>query len=221
MTTPQREPGTTDEDHLKRVLHSDRFGGPFWNFFRDHIADRVSTRPAVVDLGCGPGLLLQDLRELYPNATLLGYDAAPEMIAHARGLPFSDSIARFEVRDITAEPLPLPSGSIDLVTMSTVLYVLDDPLPVLLDIRRLLKHQGGVFFLHDWGRISLAKYLGPRLRNVPEDRVAQVRLQWLRQFPIHNKYSQQDWKWLLRAAGFKLIAAEKGTEYTVVMAFRP
>ena len=201
MTTHQQNAGITDEDLLKRMLRSDRFGDSLWNFFRSHVAERISARPTVVDLGCGSGRLLQDLRALYPGATLYGYDMAPEMVAHARGLQFSDSIAEFEVRDITAEPLPLLSGSVDLVMMAAVLYVLEDPLPVLLDIRRLLKHQDGIFLLRDWVRTTLVKYLGSRLQNVSGDEAEQARLQLFRQFPIHNKYSLRDWKWLLRIAG--------------------
>ena len=221
MTTHQQISGMTDEYLLKRMLREDRFGDSFWNFFSSHVAERLDAKPTIVDLGCGPGLLLQDLGVRYPGASLYGYDITPLMIAHAQGLQFSDSIVTFEVRDIAAEPLPLPDGSVDLVMMSAVLHVLEDPLPVLLDIRRALKPQGGIFLLRDWVRTPLVKYLRSRLQDVSEDEAEQARLQWFRLFPVHNKYSLRDWKWLLRTAGFKLIAAEKATEYTVMMAFRP
>ena len=32
------------------------------------------------------------------------------------------------------------------------------------------------------------------------------RRHWLRLFPIHNKYTVADWKWLLAEAGFSLVS---------------
>jgi trans-aconitate 2-methyltransferase len=39
---------------------------------------------AVVDLGCGPGNLVPELRRRWPGATITGVDASPEMLERAR-----------------------------------------------------------------------------------------------------------------------------------------
>jgi hypothetical protein len=59
---------------------------------------------------------------------------------------------------------------------------------------------GGIFFLHDWIRTPLQTYLASRT-----DRTATFdadRLRWFRLFPAHNKYTIEDWQWLLTAGGF-------------------
>ena len=223
MTTHQQIAGISDEDMVQRMLRSyeDRFGSTFWSFFGSHVAKGLSARPTIVDLGCGPGRLIQDMAGRYPGANLYGYDVTPAMVAHAQGLQFSDPVPTFEIRDITSGPLPFPNGSVHVVIMSAVLHVLPDPLPVLSEIRRVLQGDDGTFLLHDWVRNPLRKYLRSRLQDVSEDEAEQALKQWIRLFPVHNKYSLRDWKWLLRGAGFRLVAGEKASEATALMAVRP
>lgn len=210
------------EDYLlKRMASSERFGDTFWSFFSACVADRLSAAPTVVDIGCGVGRLLEDLRFLYPDATLYGYDKAPEMIAHARGLQFSDFIAQFYVHDVTLEPVSLPSESVDLVVMSSVLHLVEDPFRVLMEVRRLLKPKEGIFLLSDWVRTTMKDYVGSRLKNIPKEQAEQARQFWFSLFPVHNRYSLQDWKWLMSTAGFSLVESRKSSKNTVIMAHIP
>jgi hypothetical protein len=61
MVTHQTLSGTTDEAFLQRMVrtYAERFGESFWTFFTTHVASRLPPCPVIVDLGCGPGLLLQ------------------------------------------------------------------------------------------------------------------------------------------------------------------
>ena len=88
VTTHQSLSGSTDEEFLQRMVktYGERFGEDFWAFFREHVAPSLPLRPVMIDLGCGPGLLLRDLGERYPQATLYGYDVTPAMIAHGQQL---------------------------------------------------------------------------------------------------------------------------------------
>lgn len=108
------------------------------------------------------------------------------------------------VQDVEKEPLPLDAGSVDLVSMTGVLHVLDDPFAVLAEVQRVPR-PGGVFLLDDWVRMPLARYAQdrPRDRGEPQER---RRASWLRMFPFHNKYTAEDWKWLLTEAGFSLVS---------------
>ena len=62
-----------------------------------------------------------------------------------------------------------------------------------------------MFLLDDWVRMPLAQYLQdqPRHRGEPPDGQRTGRL---RMFPFHNKYTAEDWKWLLAEAGFSLVS---------------
>jgi SAM-dependent methyltransferase len=86
--------------------------------------------------------------------------------------------------------------------MSSVLHVVDEPLPVLAEIRRVLA-PAGIFLLHDWIRQPLPTYLAWR-RDVLGEGDAESRRRGFRLFPVHNKYTTEDWQWLLAEAGFTI-----------------
>jgi SAM-dependent methyltransferase len=78
----------------------------------------ASELPSLMDLGCGPGLLLDYLTAIGRAASVRyqGIDISPLMIERAR-TRWTDQ--PFQVRDILAEPLP--DQSVDVVIMNGVL----------------------------------------------------------------------------------------------------
>jgi ubiquinone/menaquinone biosynthesis C-methylase UbiE len=122
------------------------------------------------------------------------------MIAYGQQVLCPGAKPTLTLHDVTAKPLPHTAGSVHLVTMTSVLHVIDEPLPVLAEIRRVLA-PGGLFMLHDWVRRPLQTYLEERLGSMQEDREAALR-RGFRLFPVHNKYTSEDWQWLLAEAGF-------------------
>lgn len=204
MATHQALSGTSDEEFLQRMVHTyaERFGDDFWAFFAAQVAPALPSRPVMIDLGCGPGLLLRDLGGRYPQATLYGYDVTPAMVAYGQQLPTQGSRPVLAVHDVSTQPLPHANGTIHLVLMTSVLHVIDEPLPVLAEIRRVLA-PGGLFVLHDWVRQALPEYLAWRQSGMDED-PAVVQRRGFRLFAVHNKYTREDWQWLLHSAGFAL-----------------
>ncbi len=202
MATHQALSGTSDEDFLQRIVstHSERFGADFWAMYAAQIAPALPPQPVVVDLGCGPGLFLRDLGERYPQATCFGYDVTPAMIAYGRQLPTTGVPPTLVVHDVATQPLSNATGSVHLVTMTSVLHVFDEPMPVLAEIRRVLA-PGGLFLLHDWIRMPLQVYFAWRQER-QEDPPDVSRQRGFRLFPVHNKYTIEDWQWLLGEAGF-------------------
>ncbi|MDP5053376.1 MAG: class I SAM-dependent methyltransferase, partial [Congregibacter sp.] len=85
-----------------------------------------------------------------------------------------------------------------------VLHVLDDPLKICAELRRLLA-PGGVFLLFDWVRQPLEKYLALMMTNVPPERAEVMEQAMLRLSVAHNKYHIEDWIWLLAKGGFKVV----------------
>jgi SAM-dependent methyltransferase len=206
VPTHQSLGGATDEELLQRMVatHAERFDAAFWAFFDAHVGRRLSPRPVVVDLGCGPGLLLRDLGERYPAAVLHGFDVTPAMIAHGRSLTFKPSSVTLALHDVVAKPLPLAAATVGLVSMSSVLHVFDEPLPTLAEIRRVLA-PGGIFLLNDWVRQALSTYLAYR-RDVMKESGPDALRRAFRLFPVHYKYTVEDWRWLLGEAGFEVLA---------------
>ena len=204
MPTHQALSGATDEDLLQRMVatHPERFGEIFWRFFADTVAPTLPARPVMVDLGCGPGLFLRDLGERWPAATLFGYDVTPAMVAYGQQMPCAGARPTLAVHDLVGAPLPHATGSVHLVSMSSVLHVLDEPLPMLAEIRRVLAPDG-ILLLYEWVRQSLPAYLAWRRETMKESE-AECYRRGFRLFPVHNKYTADDWTWLLTQAGFSI-----------------
>lgn len=206
MPTHQSLGGASDEDLLQRMVatHPERFDAPFWAFYDTHVGRRLPPRAMMIDLGCGPGLLLRDLGERHPDAILHGYDVTPAMITYGRRLAFKPASVSLTVHDVTVEPLPLADATVNLASMSSVLHVFDEPLPTLAEIRRVLA-PGAIFLLNDWIRQPLSSYLAWR-RDVMKESGPDAVRRAFRLFPVHNKYTVEDWLWLLGEAGFEVLA---------------
>ena len=204
VTTHQALSGSTDEEFVQRMAstYGERFGADFWAFFTDHVAPSLPPRPVIIDLGCGPGLLLRDLGEHYPQATPYGYDVTPAMIAHGQQLSSKGAKPTLALHDVGTQPLPNATGSVHLVTMTSVLHIVDEPLLVLAEIRRVLA-PGGIFMLHDWIRMPLQTYLERRRENMGEGETESMR-RGFRLFPQHCKYTIEDWQWVLAQAGLRI-----------------
>jgi SAM-dependent methyltransferase len=204
MATHQSLSGTSDEDFLQRLVsnYHERFGADFWATFAAWIAPTLPAQPLIVDLGCGPGLFLRELGERYPQARLFGYDVTPAMIAHSQQLATTGPHPTLAVHDLASQPLPHAAGTVHLVAMTSVLHILDEPLPVLGEIRRILAPHG-LFLLHDWIRMPLQTYLSSRQER-QEEAPEVSRQRGFRLFPMHCKYTSEDWQWLLGQAGFAI-----------------
>ena len=123
------------EPHSAAVLSDWR--DDWWNQdFLGMIADRLDLRQVVhaVDVGCGKGHWSRTVRRfLHPSAALVGVDREAEWVHEASTL--SEGLERMRFVQGTAEALPLPDASADLVTCQTVLMHVADPVSALVESR--------------------------------------------------------------------------------------
>ena len=207
MVTHQSLTGGTDDELLQRMVrtYAGRYNDDFWALFDQHVRPRLSARPTVVDLGCGPGLFVQDLGRHVPEAALHGYDLTPAMIEYAKGLDYGSASPVLDVLNLLTDPLPMPEGSVDVASIAAVVHLFDDPFPVLGKIRQALR-PGGTLILYDWVRTSLVEYM-ERDRDARSDRSPEEeRSRSMKLFGFHNRYTVEDWRWILGEAGFDLLA---------------
>ncbi|NND45384.1 MAG: class I SAM-dependent methyltransferase [Xanthomonadales bacterium] len=82
----------------------------------------------LVDLGCGPGDICLRLARAMPQWTLVGLDAGPNMLKHARAAASRDRLAdRVEWRQCYLPDPDLPAAGFDAVISNSLLHHLPDP----------------------------------------------------------------------------------------------
>jgi 2-polyprenyl-3-methyl-5-hydroxy-6-metoxy-1,4-benzoquinol methylase len=184
--------------------HNTRFNEDFWKIFDKHIIKKLPENPNIADLGTGPGLFLKDLDKKIKGAKFLGYDASTTMIEYANNLSFSEeNEATFIQKDICKERLDL--SNMDLISANFLLHGIEYPVPILSSILKGIKERGGIFMIYDWIRTPINIYFN-YLDNLPKKMDEKIKFYL---FPLHNKYSVEDLKWLLESNGFKILHIEK------------
>ncbi|MCF8197374.1 MAG: methyltransferase domain-containing protein [Sulfuritalea sp.] len=112
--------------------------------------DLVKITPQrVADIGCATGDGIRKLQQRYPKALPLALDyALPMLQAVRRASPRLQRLARREPRLVNADvrQLPLASNSLGLVWSNLMLHWLEDPLPALRELHRVLEVNGLLSF---------------------------------------------------------------------------
>jgi trans-aconitate 2-methyltransferase len=122
-----------------------RFGGERSRPFFDLIAQVGAADPRyVADLGCGPGNLTAALAQRWPQATVVGVDNSPEMIATATrdAAPGHANLA-FNIGDVWDWR---PDRPVDVLACNAVLQWVPDHQRLLLNWTELLAPDGWLAF---------------------------------------------------------------------------
>ncbi len=108
----------------------------------------------LVDVGCGPGYFIADIRREFRGLSIVGMDISEEMIQKASenisALGFKEKTS-FRQGDIHA--LPFESNSLDFVVSTLSLHHWSKPIQALREIHRVLKSEGQ-FLIFDLRRDS-------------------------------------------------------------------
>ena len=94
----------------------------------------------LLDLGTGTGRVLQVFAERTERG--LGIDSSREMLSVARANLAKQNLTHCQVRQGDIYNLPLPPGSVDVVTIHHVLHFLDDPAGAIAKAAEVLRPRG-------------------------------------------------------------------------------
>lgn len=141
--------GTAKAKHLAKSLFSRRAAQYEATFAGRHSARMKKAalaclveplQGAVLDVGCGPGILLQTLAASYPELKLAGLDIAPEMIRIA-----TERLGkRAEIKLGDAESLPWQDAAFDYIFCVDSFHHYPNPRRALSEFHRVLKPDGKV-----------------------------------------------------------------------------
>ena len=106
----------------------------------------------LLDVGCGPGSITLGLAAAVAPGEVAGVDMAASVVAVARELAAAQGVTNVRFACARAEMLPFPDASFDAVFGHTLLEHVPDAVPVLRELRRVLR-PGGLLGLRDvdWG----------------------------------------------------------------------
>ncbi|GAA3731999.1 class I SAM-dependent methyltransferase [Salinactinospora qingdaonensis] len=114
----------------------------------DDIADAAVDEGDVLDIGTGPGVLVDEIARRRRDLRLTGIDLSEDMIAAAqRNLEIWGSRANAHVGDVTE--LPFPDDSFDLIVTSFSLHHWEDPQAAVPELARVLR-PGGRLYIYDF-----------------------------------------------------------------------
>jgi SAM-dependent methyltransferase len=143
-------------------------------------AHLANPEPALMDIGCSSGFMLQDLRDKFPAAAVIGSDCV-------RGPLNALAVSHPEIPllqfDLTQ--CPLPSKTLDGITLLNVLEHIEGDAAAVKQVFRILK-PGGIAVIE--------VPAGPHLFDVYDKHLMHFR-----------RYRMKDFLPMLRAAGFEIL----------------
>jgi ubiquinone/menaquinone biosynthesis C-methylase UbiE len=182
---------------------------PPFKFFRKMVVREVKAnnpKGKVVDIGCGPGYLINAIAKALPCLHIIGVDISEEMLKVARSKSSSlDLNKRVEYRQGDIQELPFNDNTIDFVISTFSLHHWSDPSEALQEIYRVLEHKGQ-FIIFDLRRDSrrlfywlirfVTKFIVPvPIRNIGEPLGSALSSYTLAEADAILRYSPfQQWK---------------------------
>ncbi len=181
-------------------------------------APRHREGPVVLDLGCGPALLLPELAKVLPRARLIGMDPSKPMLSLARRVLEDAPPGTYQLMEGTAEDIPLEDGSVDAVVALKNLHEWEDANKGMSEVARVLG-PGGVLVLRDANK----GYPYWKLR---------LWVTWLRMTrgriathgilgPYPDAYTPEQAEALLAEAGLQVLEQDAGSVEFLYVARRP
>jgi ubiquinone/menaquinone biosynthesis C-methylase UbiE len=175
---------------------------PVWE---RHCAQMATQLPEgarlVVDLGCGPGNSSKHLRDAV-SGTVVGIDPAMAMLVRARRRD-----PRLSLLSADAAALPLRDGTVDAVTMHSVLYLLPDRRAALREVFRVLR-PGGRALLLEPQKKSAAATLGSLASALQTPLWAPVAALWRTMSSIYGALTAGELSRALEETGLRVLRVE-------------
>ncbi len=158
----------------------------------------IATGDHVLDIGCGPGLLLKDIAAMVgENGLAAGVDVSDSMIALSKARCTKTAQVRIELADATN--LPFADETFDCVVSTQTLEYVEDLTKTLSEARRVLKPDGRILIVDTcWDSVAW--------HSSDPDLMSRV----LKQFEDHAAHPNLPYGFAkrLESAGFNVSAIE-------------
>lgn len=192
--------------NLMQNTADNRFNQEFWQLWQHWLGKNLTPDAVIADFGCGPAVLLGELRQHYPQAHLIGIECMPYMLAAINKNNYE--IIEY---DLNQPQLPLETASLDGLICAYVLHEMAHPMHILRAFYRTLKPNARGIIV-DWARTPLANYVQTQQVELnSEDTSALIDI--FAHFSEHNRYTMEDVTWLLAQVGLKVIHVQRAQNH--------
>jgi ubiquinone/menaquinone biosynthesis C-methylase UbiE len=180
--------------------HARRFMGKIYRHFAGRINELGLEGPWVLDIGCGTGLLSLVISQQHPEWQVTGIDISDDMLKLAGEAAARNGLSeRIKFQNTSAESLPFPDNSFDIVVSNASLHLWKDPVKVLDEMARVTA-PGGYCLIWDSLRLVLFTPL-LRLPGFMMGMNSQQRRLWMK--AVASAYTPGEAKLLLRRSVMK------------------
>jgi SAM-dependent methyltransferase len=154
----------TDAEELKRLRLQQRVWGGVTSAFLDRVGPLAGAPGGglsggrALDVGCGPGLLLEELRgRVGESGEVVGLDEAAGYVAAARELAAERGLEGVRVEHATLDEFDLGEARYDLILLRWVIAFLPDPARHVARLARALR-PGGVLAVQDYNHEGVSVF---------------------------------------------------------------
>jgi trans-aconitate methyltransferase len=151
------------------------------------------TYPAtLMDIGCGPGLFMEEISNRFPKAAFCGVDEKPEMLEEAgKRVPEADLIQGL----VDEEFINAHNKKYDIIYAGLFFHELDNQINFLDGIRKHLINKGGLLIVYDFVIVPIDTYIKAWAPFKSKDEIIQ-------RFPKPAKFAKNDIKYLFKETGW-------------------
>jgi SAM-dependent methyltransferase len=156
-----------DPARIERLRSPDRL-----DYFQpDLIWELLKPAPdcTLIDIGAGVGFLTLPFAERFPQAKTYGCDILEGMVDLLREDATDRGLDNLVALLMTPNTIDLPDSTADFIVMGQLHHELDEPIPLLVECKRLLK-PGALVAIIDWADTENGKS-PPEGRRVPVSRI--------------------------------------------------
>lgn len=173
-------------------------------------SDEPTTLSDALDVGCGEGMGSRVLAKRVPR--IVGVDISAHMVRRARRHADRAGLANTEYREADACRLPFPDQSFDLVTSTSLVYLLPDPAGVLRELGRVCRAGGRVASFDPARGLTLRRaataIAGGEVEGRASTRAAFFLIGWVGVSLLHRRFSREEVLGLMAVAGLEPVLVE-------------
>ena len=166
----------------------------------------TSLHPTILDIGCGPGILSNEILKQTPNAIVIGIDPLKKMLMLAKQNLAATDVQKFNPILGVSEKLPLKDNSIDTIVSRFSLPYWKQPKESFFEMNRVLKPNGKVVFEALNRNFPRWKLFGIKIGMLLNHAGRDVTKYHIDAYPL--SHTQDEVINFFRDAGFKILETE-------------